>query len=382
MSNWVTRPLSSVADVRYGTRVVRKRDGGSLFPVFGGGGATFSVDEFNRENCFIVSRFGISAECVRYVSGRFFLNDSGLSVHTKSDEVLQEFLDRYLLAKQGAIYALSRGTAQRNLDVPLFRALPVSYPKSLEEQWRIVAMLDETFAAIATATANAEKNLSNARALPSAALAHFDVAAEAKLRRLGDIADRLTNGYVGPISNVYVENGVPYLLARHVRDDVLEFDGRTFITEAFNQASKKSILLAGDVLLVQSGHIGHSAVVPPEHAGHNCHAMIVITPKHELLGEYLSAYFNSLQGRQATAKIRSGSTVPHLTCKEVRELLIPVPNRSAQKAVVDKYRTILKESATLSDLYKRKLYSLEAFKRALLQRAFSGKPLGSELLAA
>lgn len=382
MSQWVTRPLSSVADVRYGTRVVRKRDGGSLFPVYGGGGATFSVDEFNRENCFIVSRFGISPECVRYVPGRFFLNDSGLTVHTKSDEVLQEFLDRCLLAKQAAIYALSRGTAQRNLDVPLFRALPVSYPTSLEEQRRIVAMLDEAFTAIATATANAEKNLSNARALPSAALAHFDVAAEAKPRRLGDIVDRLTNGYVGPISNIYVDNGVPYLLARHVRDDVLEFDGRTFITEAFNQASKKSILLAGDVLLVQSGHIGHSAVVPPEHAGHNCHAMIVITPKEELLGEYLSAYFNSLQGRQATARIRSGSTVPHLTCKEVRQLLIPVPDRSAQKALVDKYKIILKESATLTDLYKRKLSSLQAFKRTLLQRAFSGEPLGSQLLAA
>jgi type I restriction enzyme S subunit len=362
--------------------VVRKRDGGSLFPVYGGGGATFSVDKFNRENCFIVSRFGMSAECVRYVTGRFFLNDSGLTVHTKSDEVLQEFLDRYLLANQAAIYALSRGTAQRNLDVALFRALRVSYPKSLEEQRRIVAVLDEAFAAIATATANAEKNLASARSLPSAALAHFDLAAGAKPRRLGDIVDRLTNGYVGPIANVYVDKGVPYLLARHVRDDVLEFDGRTFITEAFNQASKKSILLAGDVLLVQSGHIGHSAVVPPEHAGHNCHAMIVITPKQELLGEYLSAYFNSLQGRQATARIRSGSTVPHLTCKEVRELLIPVPDRSAQKALVHKYKTILKESATLTDLYQRKLAGLEAFRRILLHRAFSGDLTEREPLAA
>src|SRR3990170_3086538 len=41
----------------------------------------------------------------------------------------------------------------------------VRYPKSIPEQQRIVAILDEAFAAIATAKENAEKNLQNAREL-------------------------------------------------------------------------------------------------------------------------------------------------------------------------------------------------------------------------
>ena len=129
-------------------------------------------------------------------------------------------------------------------------------------------------------------------------------------KRLGDLVTRLTNGYVGPTRNIYLESGVPYLLARHLRDNQLAFDGKTFISEEFNQKIKKSMLDAGDVLLVQSGHIGHSAVVTDEHVGHNCHAMIVISPvKGALTGPFLSLFFDQIEMQRRFEEIRSGSTV-------------------------------------------------------------------------
>ena len=54
---WELHLLDEVCDVEYGTRVVRKKHAGTKFPVYGGGGATFNIDEYNRENCLIVSRF-------------------------------------------------------------------------------------------------------------------------------------------------------------------------------------------------------------------------------------------------------------------------------------------------------------------------------------
>lgn len=154
------------------------------------------------------------------------------------------------------------------------------------------------------------------------------------LARLGDVVDRLTNGYVGATRNIYMDEGVPYLLARQVKNNILKFDGKTYVTNEFNIKNKKSMLIKGDVLLVQSGHIGHSAVVPAEHEGHNCHAMIVITPKEGLKGEFLSLYFNYLLLTGEILEIRTGSTVPHLTCKLVKELLIPYPTISEQKRIV------------------------------------------------
>jgi restriction endonuclease S subunit len=137
------RSLDEVCNVEYGTRVVRKRDGGQGFPVYGGGGATFEMDRFNREDRLLVARFGMSEKCTRFVAGQFFLNDSGLTVSPKNGELLQRYLDWQLLSLNNEIYALGKGTAQKNLDVTEFRALSIYVPSSLAEQHRIVRRLDE-----------------------------------------------------------------------------------------------------------------------------------------------------------------------------------------------------------------------------------------------
>jgi restriction endonuclease S subunit len=258
---------------------------------------------------------------------------------------------------------------------PLVRKCQIPVPP-LPEQQRIVGVLDEAFEGLATAKANAEKNLQNARALFESHLQSVFTQrgpgwAE---KRLGDMVTRLTNGYVGPTRNIYHDSGVPYLLARHVKDNHLQFDGKTFITEEFNRKNKKSILKTGDVLLVQSGHIGHSAVVTEEHEGHNCHAMIVITAAEgTFIGPFLSLFFNSSTMKQKFQEIRSGSTVPHLTCGEVKELQIPLPDLKTQRSVVDHSRELSKEIKRLTAIYEQKLAALEALKKSLLHQAFAGE---------
>ena len=58
----------------------------------------------------------------------------------------------------------SNSTGIRNLDGDAYKAIAITYPP-LSEQQRIVRILDEAFEGIATAKANAEKNLQNARAI-------------------------------------------------------------------------------------------------------------------------------------------------------------------------------------------------------------------------
>ncbi len=253
----------------------------------------------------------------------------------------------------------------------------ISFPvPSLPEQKRIVAILDEAFAGIAAATANAEKNLANARELFDGYLSSvFDPEKQSvATERLADLVTRLTNGYVGPTRDIYHESGVPYLLARHVKNNHLKFDGRTFISQEFNEKNRKSILKRGDVLLVQSGHIGHSAVVTDEHDAHNCHAMIVITPVPEkITGDFLSLYFNSPVMRRKFEEIRSGSTVPHLTCREVKEMKIPLPDIGAQKRLVERAQEFRIRVHRLEAIYQRKVSALAALKQTILQQAFSGE---------
>ena len=140
---WETKKLGDVCEINYGTRVVQKKDGGTIYPVYGGGGATFKMDRYNREDCVVVARFAMSNQCVRYVQGKFFLNDSGLSVRTKEEKLSQEYLDKCIFSLNDKIYSLGKGVAQKNLDMKEFRHLDINYPCSKDEQSRIVEELDQ-----------------------------------------------------------------------------------------------------------------------------------------------------------------------------------------------------------------------------------------------
>ena len=138
---WTYKKLGDSCVIEYGTRVVQKKDGGTIYPVYGGGGETFRIDKYNRENCLVVARFAMSRTCVRYVTGKFFLNDSGLSINA-GKELLQSYLNHHILHLNDDIYNLGKGAAQRNLDVNSFRNLIIAIPP-LSTQLSIVSELDK-----------------------------------------------------------------------------------------------------------------------------------------------------------------------------------------------------------------------------------------------
>ena len=138
---WEYQKLGDSCVIEYGTRVVQKKDGGTIYPVYGGGGETFRMDKYNRENCLVVARFAMSRTCVRYVTGKFFLNDSGLSINA-GKELLQSYLNHHILHLNDDIYNLGKGAAQRNLDVNSFRNLIIAIPP-LSTQLSIVSELDK-----------------------------------------------------------------------------------------------------------------------------------------------------------------------------------------------------------------------------------------------
>ena len=144
-----TGKIDEFCNIEYGTRVVRKKDAGTIYPVYGGGGETFFLDTFNRENRVVVARFAMSEKCTRRVHGKFALNDSGLTLSPKAATgISQDYLDYLVLSMNDQIYASARGTAQKNLDVPAFRQMEISFPVSPEWQQEIVATLDKAFAEI------------------------------------------------------------------------------------------------------------------------------------------------------------------------------------------------------------------------------------------
>jgi hypothetical protein len=112
--------------------------------VYGGGGESFRTDSFTREDDVVISRFAMSAECVRLVRGKFYLLDSGFTFSIAEEftgRATKQFVTRVLLNSQDRIYACARGHAQKNIDLDQFRALQIPLPP-LEVQKEIVAEIE------------------------------------------------------------------------------------------------------------------------------------------------------------------------------------------------------------------------------------------------
>jgi restriction endonuclease S subunit len=138
----VVKTLGQVCSIDYGTRIVRKDNVEGEYPVYGSGRAMFSTQTFNREGFnILVGRFALSLECVRFVNEKIFLNDSGLSVKPKTDILLHKYIGYYLLHNQNIIYNCARGTAQKNIEMDIFKSIKIPIP-SLERQQDIVKYLD------------------------------------------------------------------------------------------------------------------------------------------------------------------------------------------------------------------------------------------------
>ncbi|MDR3056095.1 MAG: N-6 DNA methylase [Zoogloeaceae bacterium] len=150
--------LDGYVNVEYGDRIVRKSATGDKYPVYGGGGETFRTDEYNRESRFIISRFGMSPECVRFIEGKFYLNDSGLTVSSKKEEIISSrFIDFYLFVNQETVFLFGRGSAQKNMDMEAFRQFQIPLPP-LDIQHQIVAGCEKVDEECETARKTIEEN--------------------------------------------------------------------------------------------------------------------------------------------------------------------------------------------------------------------------------
>ncbi|WP_168915052.1 restriction endonuclease subunit S [Microcella flavibacter] len=132
--------LGEIIRLNFGTRITKKDDAGSLYPVYGGGGESFRTDAFNREDEWVISRFAMSANCVRRVVGKFWMLDSGFTFDVIDASVDKDFVGQLLLSMQPIIFATSTQSAQKNIDVDGFKRLTVRVP-SLETQRRVALSL-------------------------------------------------------------------------------------------------------------------------------------------------------------------------------------------------------------------------------------------------
>lgn len=253
---------------------------------------------------------------------------------------------------------ISNGTTIPQINNYSFENVFIKYPKSLSEQQRIVSILDECFAAIAKAKANAEQNLKNAKELFESYLQGVFENGDWETASIEAVCDEIFAGGDAPKNNYSKEpnekHNIP-IYANAVKDRGLY--GYT----DFARVTKSCVTIAA-----RGSGTGHTEL-------RNEHflpivRLIVCIPDTKLIStEFLKYTIDNLVIQ------RSGSAIPQLTVPMIKDYKIPVPTVEEQKQLIEQAETLRAETQKMEATYQKKLDDLEELKKSILQKAFAGE---------
>lgn len=153
-------------------------------------------------------------------------------------------------------------------------------------------------------------------------------------RKLGDIYGSIGNAFVGTATPYYAEHGHFYLESNNVKDGQINHNAEIFINDEFYEKQKDKWLHTGDMVMVQSGHVGHAAVIPEELDNTAAHALIMFrNPKEEIEPYFLNYEYQTDKAKKQIENITTGNTIKHILASDMQEFVVDIPKYDEQKVI-------------------------------------------------
>lgn len=330
-------------------------------------------------NVVIATRVGLGKVCL--LGQDTAINQDIRGIVPIDPRVLSvRFLYWWLKSIADLIVAEGAGATVQGVKLPFVKSLKIPVPP-LPEQQRIVAILDEAFDGIATARANTEKNLQNARSL-------FESHLQSIFTQRGD-------GWVeSPLSELCnIKHGYAFEgeFFSNKGDYVLLTPGNFYERGGYRDRGEKQKFYIGDIprdyvlnksdLLVAmteqaAGLLGSPILVPESDRFLHNQRLGLVTKKPGVpwANEFFFHVFNTPSARKAIHDSASGVKVRHTSPRKIGEVVVSFPTSiPGQHAIVAVLADLDEEARRLESIYQRKLDALNELKKSLLHKAFSGE---------
>ncbi len=281
-------------------------------------------------------------------------------------------------------HSSKRAAGQDGVRKELLDKYPVPLPPLLEQQ-RIVSILDEAFAAIAKAKANAEQNLKNAKELFESYLQSvFENKGEGwEEKKLGEVLQKTETA--DPTKKPNKE--FIYLDVSSVNKETKEIENATVLKGKDAPSRARKLIRTNDVIFatVRPTH-SRVALITKEYNEQICSTGYFVLRAKDFLNSNFIFYFLLTYGfNKQMEKLQKGASYPAVTDSEVKNIIIPFPKSlKEQQAIVKKLDALSTETKKLESIYEKKIADLEELKKSVLQKAFSGElrnPEGAKSLA-
>jgi type I restriction enzyme S subunit len=370
-NGWQQKSVGEILQLEYGKPLDESdRKPNGRFPVYGANGEKGRSDKFyHAKPSIIVGRKGSAGE-INLTEEKFWPLD--VTYFVTFDERRHDLRFLYYLLTTLELTKLAKGVKpgiNRNEVYSQVTKVP-----PLPEQKRIVGILDKAFEGIATAKANAEKNLQNARAL-------FESHLQSVFTQRGKGWVDSTIGeeirfidYRGK-TPVKTSSGIRLITAKNVKMGYLQETPMEFIASAsYKGWMTRGIPQKGDVLFTTEAPLANVAQLDTDEKVAFAQRIIIMRPNAAKLDSTFLKYL--LLSQPAQQRIRTkgtGATVQGIKASLLKTIEISFPKSLAeQEQTVEKLDGLNEETERLAALYQRKLAALEALKKSLLHQAFIG----------
>ncbi len=348
---WIDTDLGELCHLYQPTTISKKDmvDDGKYL-VYGANGVIGRYDKYNHETPqLLITCRGATCGAVNTTEGKVWINGNAMVVAPKDERISLKFLE-YLFRGGIDVQGIVSGAAQPQITRQGLSPVRFKYPASLEEQKRIVAILDEVFADIEQVRAKTEQNLKNARELFESYL--DQVAGEKK--PLGEFVS-IKTGKLN--ANAAVEGGqFPFFTCSR---EIFAIDRFSFDCEA--------ILLAGNNA---SGDFNVKHYKGKFDAYQRTY-VITITDENKLLYPFL--YYQMIKSLKELKEGSVGAGTKFLKIGMIQNLKISIPSLAEQKKILSTLLVLKEELDRLEEVYEEKLECLDELKQSILQKAFSGE---------
>jgi len=285
-----------------------------------------------------------------------------------------DFVYYYLLHAKPQLVSQAVGNAQPNISQAKIKSLPIPLPP-LEEQQRIVAILDEAFEGLERAKANAEANLQNARELFESYLAAAFSGEEAGW----DVCE--LNEHVRFIdyrgkTPPKTESGIRLITAKNVKMGFIQREPEEFILEgAYGGWMTRGFPKLGDVLFTTEAPLANVAQLDTEETVVIGQRLITMQANQEvLLPEFLKFSLMSPPMQSEIHRRGTGATVVGIKAKLLKTVPLRFPsNLDRQRTIAVNCQSAYDNMERLEEAFRSKLQDIDDLRQSLLQKAFAGE---------
>ena len=375
--DWTIKKLGDVCEIKDSQRkpiTANKRKPGPI-PYYGATGILDYVEDYLFDEDLILlgedgAKWGSGDRSAFKISGKTWVNNHA-HVLKPANYIDYTWLIYYL--NYSDLTPFVKGATVPKLNQENTRNIPIPIPP-LEEQKRIVAVLDKKFAQIETLKTAADKNLQNTKQLFQAELEKAFSNTSWEMKKLGDVFNMVRGPFGGSLKKeCFKPNGYPVYEQQNAIYS--KFDFRYFIDESKYQEMKRFTVLPGDFIMSCSGTMGKVAIVPESAPiGIINQALLKMSPSKTLYPSYVKYYMDSPFFKQSLMKDAQGAAIQNVaSVKILKEIELPHPPLEEQKRIVAHLDSLSEKVHQLEEIYTKQLADCDELKQSLLQKAFEGE---------